>query len=440
MLKVINDFENYLPAAIEFHRDLIRGDNPNAFTRTRKVTISDLVLQTMTRRGQSQWGELMDFYEAQNKQVDITENGFYYARKKMNPEALRVMSNEFISNVYDSDEYPLKKFKGLYVVGIDGSKFILPNTKENESIFGKTQDGNQPIQGLISTMHDCLNSIKLDTQIGSVFDSEREFASRHIQHFSENYVEKAIFAFDRGYSSMKLIDQLIESGQYFVMRLPSNHFLKYTKDMAIGDDKIFEVTFDRASTNEYRNDKKFRTKLMSTTYKLRFTKIEIGVNEDGSPKLELLVSNLPMGKFSADDLKELYHLRWDIETSYNHLKNRMKMEEFSGYHPTLIMQDIYADTWIFNLVSLMILEKDNEMPIEQNDEKYTVKRNFNKAIGITKKLLLKAILSEDEESRNKYMKQIEDNLASNITKIKKDKSFDRKSAVNKSKMSYRNTY
>ena len=119
-------------------------------------------------------------------------------RKKMNPEAIRVMSNEFISNIYDSDKYPLKKFKDLYVLGIAGSKFILPNTKENEFIFGRSMEGNQPVQGLLSTLHDCLNSVKLDVLVGSVFDSERAHASRHIQHFCENYIGKAIFIFDRG--------------------------------------------------------------------------------------------------------------------------------------------------------------------------------------------------------------------------------------------------
>ena len=440
MMKAMNRFINYLPDAIDYHMDTIRGDNPNAFTRVYKVTVQDLVLQTITRRGRSQWGELMDFYDAQNKNVDITENGFYYARKKMNPEAIRLMSNEYIANIYDSDDFQFKKYKGLFVLGVDGSKFILPNTKENEMIFGKRQAGNQPVEGILSTLHDCLNGTKLDVLVGSIFDSERTFASQHIQHYCDNYIDKAIFTFDRGYPSIRLIDQLIELKQCFLFRLPVNFLSCYTKEMVIGDDKIVEVTFDRKKTNEYRDDRKFRTKLMTTTYKLRFTKIQIGINDDGTPKEEILLSNLPNDEFTIENLKELYNLRWNIETSYNHLKNKMKMEEFSGYHPNLILQDIYADVWIFNLVSLMILQKNEENPIGQNNEKYTVKRNFNKAIGITKRLLIKAILAEDEESRNKYMNQIEDNLLSNITVVKKDKTFVRKKAVNKSKMSYRNTY
>ncbi|MCR0487373.1 transposase, partial [[Clostridium] innocuum] len=56
----------------------------------------------------------------------------------------------------------------------------------------------------------------------------------------------------------------------------------------------------------------------------------------GKDIVEYLISNLPMNEYSIDDLKELYHLRWTIETSYNRLKNRIKLEEFSGFKEILI--------------------------------------------------------------------------------------------------------
>ena len=208
---------------------------------------------------------------------------------------------------------------------------------------------------------------------------------------------------------MKLIDQLIEAGQYFLFRIPSSFLSGYTKDMELGEDKVIDITFDSVSTNEYRKDRKFRTKMMNTTYRLRFTKIQIGENEDKSPKTELLVSNLPM-------------------------------DEFSGYRPELILQDIYADAWIFNIVSLKIMQANIEEPIDQSNEIYTVKRNFNKALGIIKRLLVKALMSEDNESRKKYTDQIDENIRANITRIKRNRTFERKGTVNKSKISYRKTY
>ena len=89
---------------------------------------------------------------------------------------------------------------------------------------------------------------------------------------------------------------------------------------------------------------------MNTIYQLRFTKIIIGKDEYGEDIVEFLISDLPMDEYSIDDLKELYHLRWTIETSYNRLKNRMKLEKFRGFKEILIYQDIYADIWLYNLI------------------------------------------------------------------------------------------
>lgn len=168
MFDAVDSVYDYLIEVTKHYIYLIRGDNPHAFTRTYKVNVIDLLLQMLSRRGNSQWSELMDFYGDQNNKLNITENGFYYARRKMNPEAVRMMSNEYIANIYDQHDELFKTYKGCFVLGIDGSKTTLPNTTENVNTFGKTKQGNQPVQGLLSTLHDCLNSIKLDVLVGTV--------------------------------------------------------------------------------------------------------------------------------------------------------------------------------------------------------------------------------------------------------------------------------
>ena len=43
----------------------------------------------------------------------------------------------------------------------------------------------------------------------------------------------------------------------------------------------------------------------------------------------------------------------------------MKLENFSGYKSTLIYQDIYADIWLYNIISLEILYANDQVAIEQ---------------------------------------------------------------------------
>jgi hypothetical protein len=293
----------------------------------------------------------------------------------------------------------------------------------------------------MSTLHDTLNNLKLDIQVDDIRGSERELASKHIDHYCDNYTQSALFTFDRGYISIRLIDQIISKKQYFLFRVDKQAYKRYFDQVCIGEDKEFEVTFDRISTNEYREDRQFRQHLMNTTYKIRFTKVVIGKDEDGNDIVEYLMTNLPKDLFDTDDLKECYWRRWQIESSYGRSKNRMKLEEFSGYKPELILQDFYADMWVYNLVSLKIIRANERKPIEQSNGEYTISRNFNKAVGTMKHLFLKALTAPTEDERDRILKTIDTNIESNLIWVKTDnRVFERKTAINKSAMSYRKTY
>lgn len=444
----IHAMHDYLPDASLYYLELIKGDHPNSFTRLREISILDIIYQMFDRKGCSQWSDIMSFYDDINKKQTVTETGFYLARKKFNPEALRVMSNEFIANFYDNNADEMKKWNDYLVLSVDGSRIILPDTKENENIFGRINTNrdsehfeSKPVGGLLSTLHDCLNDTFLDVLFGACSSSEQYFAEQHIATYCENYNQRAIFTFDRGYPSMRLVDRLINDKQAFVFRLPSTFLKSYTKQIQNGEDKVIDVSFDRVSTNHYRDDIQFRQHLMNTTYTLRFTKLVIGQDENGEDIIELLMSNLPDDEYDTDEIKELYHLRWTIETSYNRLKNRMKLENFSGYKSTLIYQDIYADIWLYNLISLEIMYANDQVPIEQKqDGEYILKRNFNKAIGIMKKLFIKALISMDENINNHALSVIENTIAGNLIWVKKNRSYERKKTTTPSSMSYKNTY
>lgn len=430
----------YYPEALSFYLDLIRGNNPASFTRHRKLDLSDLLLQMLNRQGKTQWAELEEYFDFM---APVSDKAFFQARMKFNPEAIHVMANEYIANVYDNYDDSMKKWNDLLVLAIDGSKCIVPNTRENMLFFG-VQEGNssvQPAMALISTLHDSLNNLKLDLQVDSIIGSEKALAAKHIDHFCDNYTQKALFTFDRGYPSIRLIDQIIARNQYFLFRTKSTDYKKYFDQVKVGEDKVLELTFDRVATNEYRNDRQFRQHLMNTTYKLRFAKVVIGKDEEGNDIVETLLTNLPSDQFSTEDLKDCYWQRWSTETSYNRLKNRMKMEEFSGYKPELILQDFYADMWVYNLVSLKIIRANERKPIEQPDGEYTISRNFNKAVGTIKHLFLKTLTAPTAEERERALRTIDTNIESNIIWVKNEKRvFERKTAVNKSAMSYRKTY
>ena len=109
----------------------------------------------------------------------------------------------------------------------------------------------------------------------------------------------------------------------------------------------------------------------------------------------------------------------------------MKSEEFSGYRPVLIKQDINSDMWAYNMFGLKIIEKNEKL---QSSSKYIIKENFNKVIGAIKNTLMEYLVTTDEIRKQELLKYMDDFIVRAITYVK------RKKPVNKSAMSYRKTF
>ncbi|PTQ83991.1 DDE family transposase [Trichococcus patagoniensis] len=437
------EFQEFIEEAQTIYLEDIREGNPKAFTRKRKTTPLGLMLQMFAQKGNSQFCELLNFYENQGKPLDISTVAFYNARMNYNPKAIRLMMTDYMSMVYEENDDQLVKLNGYIVTAIDGSDIILPSTEENAKKYGVVHNlkaSANPVMASVSTLYDCINKMVIDTFIGPYKSSERASASQHLHVLKETLRQPTITVFDRGYFSMRLVHQLFQDGQKFVMRMDHQNLKRYSSQLSVGQDQTFEVTFDRSQTNDYRNDRIFRATLMSTVYPMRFVKIPLRKQDNGEIEDEVLLTNLTPSDFSADDLSEVYRLRWGIETAYNVLKNRMKLEEFSGNRERLILQDIYCTVWLYNLTMLHLIEVSETRAIPQERYKYEMKRNISIAIGIMKTYFIRSFMSETYEQRRESFEQMSALLIKHLVPVRPHRAVKRKSPVNKSRRSYRYTY
>ena len=128
---------------------------------------------------------------------------------------------------------------------------------------------NDPVMGSASSIFDVINKCIIDISINSYKYSEKSSAEDHLGYARDILPQgsKMVCIFDRGYPSIKLIDQMLESGQYFVFRLKANDFKRECEELRDDeDDKWIDVIYDRLRSNHFREDRSFRIKLMNTTY------------------------------------------------------------------------------------------------------------------------------------------------------------------------------
>lgn len=380
----------------------------NTFTRNRKISCQDLLLMTLNKQGKNTSFEIRDFMirKKGDKKVMCTDEAYLKQRRHLNPEVFKQINEIYLKDFYEEKKYIQRK-NGYIVFAIDGSKEEIPNTKKNREEFGyaENQGGVNVARALLSSIYDVNNHFYVDVKIDKYTASEIELAKRNIERMIEIIgVEKILIIFDRGYPSIEFFYWLEKRNIKFLMRLQEKDYKEEKKQMK-QEDEIVELKYNYSRLQSIKkkypntyNDIKNKT---GTEY--RFTKIE--VNEKTT---EYLISNLTMEEFNKEELKELYGNRWKIEESYNSIKNKLKIESFTGNLPIFIYQDIYAQTFVYNQLQDMIYTGNKELLESNKDRKLKLeyKINENKAIGIYKEQYIRILLIEDKKEMNQEFENL----------------------------------
>ena len=100
-------------------------------------------------------------------------------------------------------------------------------------------------------------------------------------------------------------------------------------------------------------------------------------------EFETVATSLPRS-FSLDDIRELYHLRWGIETSFRDLKYTLGLVNLHGKSDAFAEQEIYASLTVFNFASRVCREVVVRQP---KNGVYAYKVNFKMAVMLCKEFL-----------------------------------------------------
>ena len=277
----------------------------------------------------------------------------------------------------------------------------------------------------VSGAYDCENDIMLDTTIDKYEKSEKKIAMEHIKNIKENYREEyknMLFIFDRGYIGMPLLIYLIKEEGKILFRLPIFAYKKEISQMKKEDEEII-IPINNDRKKDIQEDLKELAKELKEV-KVRVIKIRLESGET-----EILLTNVSKEEIDKEKMKEVYFKRWNIEKSYDVIKNKLEVENFSGYSEIAIKQDFYAQILLFNIIEDIKNTANREIQEEREKSMKTYKYeyivNLNILIGICKQyLILLSVLGNDERSdeiQDKMLGIIKRNLIA-IKSGKKNKS------------------
>lgn len=203
---------------------------------------------------------------------------------------------------------------------------------------------------------DVLNEMFIRSKFHFGTADERELAGKMIDAVAqeESYKdEPQIWIFDRGFPSLSLIQKLLEHRLYFVMRVSSS-FLKevnaFRKSKYV--DRVIHIEYSehRAAHNHMHAEG-------ISQFDLRCVRIKLS-----SGKEEILVTNLDRKDFPKRDIKEIYCLRWGIETGFNYLKNAVFVEEFVSKTENGLAQDYFVSLLVYNFATCICGSMHPDIP------------------------------------------------------------------------------
>ena len=387
-----------------FNSDEFKGAvrmNEQDFSRPRKFSLTDniLILLRSSKKGiQDTINRFIDNFKDSN--MSYTKQAFSKGRKRINPEAILLLFRKTVEAFYSDNS--VRKYKGYRVSAIDGTKYNLPNTDELLKKYGsQNNNGKTQVQALNSCVYDVLNGIIIDTIIAPFNADERKLAEEHLENLNKIRTEKELLLMDRGYPSRELLYQLEHYNFSYLIRVNKDNFLSEIKNVKSSDEVV---------TREYKG------KLL----KMRVVTIKL------KNSTETLITNLP-DKFTINDLKYLYHLRWGIETCYDDLKNKLEVENFTGMSDLAVLQDIYATLTLSNIVSSF--EYDAQIYLDKQNKnknlKYYYKINRAHAISEIKQEFINIFTIKSSKKLNKLYDKLLKRLLENTVAVRPDRLYPR---------------
>lgn len=395
-------------------RILCRGDNQNAFTRDRTLPFYDVMYLSLVKKGITLSTELYNWFKIK-KGVDFmptTEEAYLKQRRNLNPDAFKALNTTYMEDFYHLDEKILDN--GYIVLAIDGTDFEIPNTPSNREYFGETKNQFNTkalARASASAIFDINNNFILDLNIDKYKTSEIIMAKKNInQVLNIIGTQKLLIICDRGYPSLESFHYLEQRNIKFVIRLQSKDY-KAERSTMKSHDEMIQI---KHLYSRLKHIKKNYTKTYEELVQKEYTELRVVKTILNSGAEESLITNLTEDDFTAEHIIHIYGQRWGVEESFNTLKTKLKIERFTGYSHQFIYQDLYAQTFVYNMLQDMMRSAEIELQTsirkkqKVSNQQYRNQKqiNENRALGLMKEELIHILLCEDNQSREERYRKL----------------------------------
>jgi len=368
------------------HPELFAKKPASDFSRKRKLDFENLLRFLISMESNTTRYELLKYFDY--GLCAPSNSALYQQRKKLLLEAFQYLMFQF--NI----GFPFEFYRGKYqLLACDGSQFNIARNPNDVDTYhegnGKSKKGFNMVHTI--SLYDVLGKRYLDCIIQpgrkrNEFQAFCDLVDRY------QYGGRPIFIADRGFSSYNCFAHAMEKGALFLVRAKdiNTKRLLNLETLPAQIDAGAEIILTRTSTKRKRKQPCLAERYRYISKDVTFDYIAHGSPDEYPMSLRILrfeikdgiyeniITNLPADEFPADEIKQLYHMRWSIELSFRDLKHTIGATNLHSKKIEYIEQEVWARLILFNFCTIIT----SHVIVVQKNTKHLYQVNFTMAMKV----------------------------------------------------------
>jgi hypothetical protein len=352
----------------------------------------------------------------------VSEEAFVKARKHMPPTfwfALLVILGER----FEQDHGQRLRYRDFRLLAIDGTTILLPEAKALRGFYGTANNGSgkHAPQARMVLLQSPLTRLPLAYELQPIKVGEVTMARRLARGLRDN----DLVLLDSGYCSYGLLCDIQQQGAFFCIRMQRRLNLRTRQRLQGADDRLVCWT-PKDSRGVWRREG------LPRSLELRLIEYRV----PGYRTIKLLTSVLSPERLSYADftrltttpatgerlLPGLYHQRWQIETSFQEMKNEQGMEgSLRSKTPEGIAYEVAGHVVLYLLMRWLMVEAAAQHGLDD-----PLRISFRNAVRELQAMWSTLVTSSPDWVAKKLLPRLLERIASHVVPLRPGRSYPRK--------------
>jgi len=247
------------------------------------------------------------------------------------------------------------RWRGLALYTVDGTSMRVPDSPENRAHFGSQDAGlgrgisGYPLMRVVVVM-----TVRSHLLVAATFGPHATDERVYARSLWQSVPDHSLVLVDRHHLQADVLVPMMTTGvdRHWLSRAKTTTEFKLIRRLGPGDDLV-EI---KVSSEARRKDTS-----LPTHYDVR----AIRYQRKGFQPQILLTSLLDPERYPADEVRALYHERWEIEIGFDEMKTDMldRLETIRSKSPAAVAQEMWGVLTAYNLVRLEMERIADELQV-----------------------------------------------------------------------------